>query len=323
MRPKDTILVSGASGIIGYGILKSLRKSHPHLRLIGTSIYEDSVAPAFCDIFEKAPLTNDDAYLPWLLALIKKYDVAMAIPSIEDDVLLWSRNREQIQETGTSVLLNNPELIELCCDKWLFYEKMRDSDSPYAIPTSLEYIESEHTFPFLVKPRCGSASRGIQIIKDSNMLLSCLDDIGRKLIVQPVVGTLNEEYTVSAFFDASSHLCCWLSLKRFLSKSGFTEKAQTIELENIQHVLEELGQQFKPVGPTNFQFRKSGDHLKLLEINPRISSATSIRTAFGYNESAMSLNYFLYNERQTQPPLIKGQAVRYTEDMIFYDSSYI
>ena len=49
------ILVSGASGIVGYGILRSLKKSGKELRLIGTTIYNDSVAQGFCDIFEQAP----------------------------------------------------------------------------------------------------------------------------------------------------------------------------------------------------------------------------------------------------------------------------
>jgi len=38
------ILVSGASGIIGYGILRSLRLSGIPYKLIGTTIYPDSAA---------------------------------------------------------------------------------------------------------------------------------------------------------------------------------------------------------------------------------------------------------------------------------------
>ena len=61
-----TILVSGASGIVGYGILRSLRKTHKNLTLIGTTIYEDSAAQGFCDIFEKAVRTDDPHYIQWL-----------------------------------------------------------------------------------------------------------------------------------------------------------------------------------------------------------------------------------------------------------------
>ena len=77
---------------------------------------------------------------------------------------------------------------------------------------------------------------------------------------------------------------------------------------------------FKPVGPTNFQFRLDRDTIKLLEINPRISAATSIRAALGYNESVMSVNYFLNNQIPTKIDKSKIQnkrAIRYIEDYIF------
>ena len=80
-------------------------------------------------------------------------------------------------------------------------------------------------------------------------------------------------------------------------------------------------QLFCPLGPTNFQFRRGADGPKLLEINPRISSSTSIRTAFGYNESAMALDYFLNRRDPVQPRIRRGRAVRYTDEHIFYEDS--
>ena len=69
-----TILVSGASGVAGYGILRSLRRSGKDLRLVGTTIYDDSVAEGFCDIFELACPTHDAGYLQWLTRqLIKRH----------------------------------------------------------------------------------------------------------------------------------------------------------------------------------------------------------------------------------------------------------
>jgi carbamoyl-phosphate synthase large subunit len=62
------------------------------------------------------------------------------------------------------------------------------------------------------------------------------------------------------------------------------------------------------------------DGPKLLEINPRISSSTSIRTAFGYNESAMAVEYFLEQRTPTQPLIRRGKAVRYTDEQIFYEN---
>lgn len=318
-----TILVSGASGIIGYGILKSLRQSHPECRLIGTTVYERSAAQAFCDIFEKAPLTNHESYIPWLVSLIEKHKISLVIPGIEADVVAWNEHRAAIEQSGALVLLNNPELIRLCTDKWLFYQRLIENNSPYAIPTSLVFDEELQQFPLLLKPRKGSGSKGITIVENRESLEEHLSDIGPKMIVQPVIGTAEEEYTTSAFFDRDSRLCASITLKRKLSQTGFTESAETVEIDDIENALLHLGKIFMPVGPTNFQFRVDKGQLKLLEINPRISSATSIRTAFGYNESAMSVELFLQNRIPSQPLLKRGCAVRYVEDIVYYDSANI
>jgi carbamoyl-phosphate synthase large subunit len=161
----NTILVSGASGIVGYGVLKSLRMSTTRYNLIGTSIYDDSVAPAFCDIFEQAPYTTDPKYIDWLCGLVERHDVDMIIPGINDDMLVWNEHREQLENTGVKVLLNNSDLIDLCADKWEFYQKLYENGSEYLIESRLDgtydELKSDYGLPFLMKPRRGFASKGI------------------------------------------------------------------------------------------------------------------------------------------------------------------
>ena len=106
-------------------------------------------------------------------------------------------------------------------------------------------------------------------------------------------------------------------MKRKLSKQGFTEIAQTANEPELKDIIKELAEIFKPIGATNFQFRKHRGSWKLLEINPRISSSTSLKTAFGYNECKMTIDYFLNNKEIAQPEIKKGKAIRYTEDFIF------
>jgi carbamoyl-phosphate synthase large subunit len=292
-------------------------------RLIGTTIYDDSIAPAFCDIFEIAPKTVEDHYFDWLSATIKKYDVDMIIPGIEIDMITWNKERQRLIKMGASPLLNNAKLIVLCTDKWKFYQKLKAAGSSLAIESRTQgtYDQLEHDLgmPFILKPRSGSASKGFVKIEKREDFLEYQDRFGAELMAQPLVGDDAHEYTVSGFFDKDSKLICHMGLKRKLSNDGFTEKAQVVFLEGVEAALEELAFILKPLGPTNFQFRTDHGNLKLLEINPRISSATSIRTAFGYNECAMSVNYFLFNQLPKKPAIREGRAVRYTEDHIFYD----
>lgn len=320
-----TILVSGASGIVGYGTLKSLRQAAAgRYRLIGTSMHDGSVAPAFCDQFEKAPPTLDNGYMEWLQKTIETHNVDLVIPGIEIDMQTWSKKRDMIEAAGSKALLNNAELIRLSGDKWDFFQSIGGEKNPVAIPTRLtgEYKEivEEFGLPFLLKPRSGFASKGIVYVENEEIFNLNKEKIGHDLMIQPIVGTKDREYTVSAFFDSRSNRCCHISLRRTLSKEGFTETACVEDIDGIETYLDSLAATLKPVGPTNFQFRTTSDGLKLLEINPRISSATSMRTKFGYNESLMAVEYFLEGTVPAQPPIRKGYAVRYTEEHVFYDS---
>lgn len=320
-----TVLVSGASGIVGNGILRSLRQSGEQYVLVGTTIYKNTIAETFSDIFELAPKTSDDNYIDWLSGIIKKHNVDMIIPGIEADVAKWNENRSVLEKTGVSVLLNNEELIRLCSDKWLFYQKLAKYKPAYAIPSTLDTdfdeIARNYKLPFLMKPRSGSASKNIKKIYTHEEFLNTKSEFKDEIMAQPIIGNDDEEYTVSGFFDDHSRLLAFQQLKRKLSKEGFTEIAQTVNIRNIEKILTDLAGVFKPVGPTNFQFRQDNGTLKLLEINPRISSSTSIRTGFGYNESQMSVDYILNKKSIIQPVLKSGKAIRYTEDMITYDNS--
>ena len=324
----QTILVSGANAIIGYGILRSLRKSGLDLKLVGATIYDDSVAEGFCDIFEKAPLTNDVDYIDWLLKIIKKHRIDLIIPGREDDVYYWNEHISKIKDSGVKVLLNNSNLISLCKDKWLFFKTLKEKGSNYLIETSIDpdfdLLADKFGLPFILKPRNGSASRGIIHVDNAETFLKHKHNIGTILMAQPIVGNDNEEFTTSSFCDGSGGFYAIMTLRRKLSKDGYTEKAEVVSLDKINAAVLKLCSYLDPIGPTNFQFRKHGDDLKLLEINPRISSSTSIRAAFGYNESKMAVEYYLENKKPYQPSIKQGKALRYIEDFIFYeDRSHI
>lgn len=314
-----TILVSGASGIVGYGILRSLKGTG--CRLIGTTIYDRSPADCFADTVAHPPLTSDPLYLPWLLETIQTYGVDMVIPGIEADMSAWNEHRAALEASGAVVLLNNPELIRLCLDKWRFYEKLQSCGFQYCIPSSIEQTYEIFKPPFLLKPRCGFGGRGIVKVESRADFDANRDEIGKSLMMQEFVGKADEEYTASAFFDRDSNLKAYMVLKRKLSKAGYTEIAETVFPEGLREILLTLADILTPVGPTNFQFRKHNGEWRLLEINPRISSATSIRTAFGYNESKMCVEYFLRGHDIVQPEIRRGKAIRYTEDFITYDRS--
>jgi carbamoyl-phosphate synthase large subunit len=319
----NTVLVSGASGIVGYGMLRSLRKSGKCLSLVGTTIYENSAAQGFCDIFEKALPTADPAYVAWLTRTIAKHHVDLLFPGIEADMYRWNECAGEMTQGGTpKFVLNDAGLIALCKDKWTFYEALREAGMPCVIETTLEqsfeHLSSKFGVPFILKPRRGFGSKGIVRVDSLATFQKHQEQIGAVLLAQPIMGTEHEEFSTSAFCDGDGGYYAHMTLRRKLSADGFTDRAEVVDVASMESTLKPLCRLFRPVGPTNFQFRLHEGTLKLLEINPRVSSATSIRTAFGYNECQMAVEYYLEGKLPEQPAIRRGRAVRYTEDLIFY-----
>lgn len=318
------VLVSGASGIVGYGVLRSLRQAGQPYFLVGTSIYDDSVAPAFCNVFEQAPPTPAPEYLDWMLATLRLHRIDILIPGIEIDMYHWVEHIPEIRSTGALPLLNAPELIALCKDKWTFYQRLREAGVGCTIESSLQADFSELArrfgLPFLLKPRRGFGSKGIVRVSSAEVFEQHRAQVGAVLMVQPIVGEDSEEYTTAAFCDGQGSYSACMTLRRRLSRDGYTDKAEVADTGEFLAAMDELCRLFRPLGPTNFQFRRCAEGPRLLEINPRISSSTSIRTAFGYNESVMALDYFLDQHTPAQPTIRRGRAVRYTDEQIFYES---
>ena len=320
------VLVSGASGIVGYGVLRSLRQAGQSCFLVGTSIYDDSVAAAFCDVFEQAPPTNAPEYTQWLLSTLRQYRIDMLIPGIEIDMYHWVEHLPEIRAAGAVPLLNTPELLALCKDKWGFYQRLVQTGVACTIESTLDadfaVLKQKFGLPFLLKPRRGFGSKGIVRVTSEEVFSKHRADIGAILLAQPIVGNDEEEFTTSAFCNGCGGYFAHMTLRRKLSRDGFTDKAEVADTTEFIPAMDELCHLLHPLGPTNFQFRRCKTGPKLLEINPRISSSTSIRTAFGYNESAMALDYFLDHREPNQPAIRRGRAVRYTDERIFYEDGF-
>ena len=322
-----TVMITGVGAIIGYGLLRSIRSSRSEVRLVGADIYNDAVGRTWCDEFEQAPLTASEDYFEWLADMVEKHHVDLIVPGIEQDVHRLSADRGKLVSFKCKVALNDPYLIDLTRDKWLMHQSLFDLDEATRIPSYLggSYLElsTRLGLPFILKPRRSYASKGIVRVEKEQDFLAVEDMLGEHLMAQPLIGSDDEEYTVGAFGDGEGGVCAHISMQRYLAKDGSTAKAWIRNKPDLNETVLRLCSYFKPLGPTNLQFRLDNGCWKLLEINPRVSSTSSMRTAFGYNEASMIINYYLGGKLPVQPEIKEGYATRYIEDHVVYDCDYL
>lgn len=323
----STVMVTGVGAIMGYGLLKSLRASDPALRLLGTDIYDDAAGRGWCDVFEQAPLTSSADYPAWLARVIQQHAVELVIPGIEQDLHWFSDHREQVAQLGCRVVLNSRQLIDLSRDKWAMDQALATAEDPARIPSYLSgsFAELVATLglPFLLKPRRSYASKGLVWVESASDFAPHAHLLGEVLMAQPIIGSAEQEFTVAVFGDGEGGSFGSITLQRKLAADGSTAKAWVRQEASLDEVVARLCAHFKPVGPTNLQFRRDTDgSWKLLEINPRISSTSSMRRAFGYNEAAMCLDFFLADKAPPTPDIRPGFAVRYIEEHVVYDRDH-
>lgn len=317
------VLVTGVGAIIGYGVIKSLRQTNYKIHIVGMDIYEDAVGKYWCDEFIKAVYAVDPGYIEFLKKTIEKYNIDMVFFGTEQEIYRCADAQDELGVLYGKLVINKPEILALSRDKWKTFEALKDSKfGSYAIPSVIhgDYSEISDLWgkKFLLKPRQSYASKGIHRVDNVKDFLFYKDKMENNFMAQKIIGDNEHEYTVGCFGFGDGKYGSMIQLRRKLSQEGATSKAERVENYNIEKAVEELCMLWKPLGPTNFQFRTEEERVFLLEINPRISSSTSIRSSFGYNEAKMCLDYFLYKKFEV-PQLKRGIATRYIDEVVKID----
>jgi len=315
------VLVTGVGAIIGQGIIKSLRMDERPVHIVGLDLNPQAFGARDCDAFYAKPEDeSSEAYQRFLEELIKTEKIDLILPGIEHDIFFLDEHRKFFEALQVSLVLNHHELIEVSRDKWKTACALQSEGIqtiPGIIPTSWkESLTLLGAPPLLMKPRCGNGSRGIVRLYEQRDFDYWVQNRLDKVMIQKIVGSDDEEYTVAVFGFGDGESTVPIAFRRKLSASGSTQSAEIVHDESINLLIEQLNRLFLPLGPTNYQFRKESETVYLLEVNPRISSATSFRAAFDYNEAWMSIDYFMHGKKSNPEPLRQGRAERYTEDWV-------
>ncbi len=324
-KTKVSVLVTGVGAIIGQGIIKSLRNSRFSVRIIGLDKSNRSPGAYLCEAFHQKPPCEEDTsdYIAFWCNLLKEERVDIVMPGLEVDMFFLDSQRQFLQDIGATVVMNCPELISLAADKWQLGEQLANAGLPRIpslIPENWEQAISKlGSPPLLLKPRNGNGSRGIARLHNEREFDYWRSKSGNNWMLQRIVGDDCKEFTVGMFGFGNGESIGPIILKRRLSAVGNTLEAQVVVDPVIERATEKLTRHFKPIGPTNYQFRTEGDVAYLLEINPRFSSSNSLRTAFGFNEAEMAIDYFKFGKIPQTPVIKAGTAWRYSEDFVIYD----
>jgi carbamoyl-phosphate synthase large subunit len=208
-------------------------------------------------------------YVSALLLLCRQEKVDLLVPTIDPELTVLSRAREEFAAIGTRVVVSAPEVTMLAQDKFGTAELLDRSGIP--TPKTLwlrNYLAHPERLsaPVIAKPNAGSASVGIVRPKS----LSDLKDlpVDRYIVQEMWQGA---EYTVNVFFDNEGALRCAVPHLRIEVRAGEVAKGRTERHPELIAAAERLAAVLPGArGPLCFQtiLRPDGSFC-VFEINAR------------------------------------------------------
>lgn len=256
-------------------LLKNFRKSMGEDgKIVATDISLTAPAIYTADKYYIVPRINDENYIPTILDICKKEDIQAVTTLIDPEIMILAENRNKFEEIGVEVLTPYKETAEICFDKYVMYEYLKEK----GIRTVLTYSDMDSfkkgqeegriDFPVFVKPRRGSGSVGARKVEDMEKLKkSMLED--SSLIIQELMSDALD-IDADIYVDTISNQAVSLfSKKKLETKIGGASKTVSFKDDELNQFASEALKVFKFNGPIDMDFWYRDGQYYLSEINPR------------------------------------------------------
>tara|TARA_R110002012_G_scaffold49960_2_gene129432 strand:+ start:3897 stop:4775 length:879 start_codon:yes stop_codon:yes gene_type:complete len=288
------ILITSAGSPAAVGLIKSINlvqeKTHKNYNI--TAIDCDPLAAGLflANNYHVVPPIKDISN-PWefLKNIILKHKINFILPNSESELILFSKNKKNLEKMGVKIWISPLNTINLCNNKFKFWEKLhKDFNMPF-------YISSK----IFSKPDQGAGSRGCKLIETPK----------NTHLWEYLPGN---EYTVDVFCDGNSNSLGTIVRKREGIKAGISVKGSIIRNKYLEEESEKLCKTLNIVGPCNIQWKENeSQQPKLIECNPRLGGGTYFSTLAGVNPAEI----YLQNIKTKQYPK-EIKVTRYFEEII-------
>ena len=154
------VLISGAGGDVGQGVMKALRLSNLNIEIYATCISQHSSWLHQEGIKGYiSPYSDSEDYVPWLINFIRKFKISVFFPTVDSEITKISVAKQFIEaETGCNVFVDNPDRVAICDDKFRTVEYLRDNGFPFPDSVISERVQglalaSRIGYPLIVKKK--------------------------------------------------------------------------------------------------------------------------------------------------------------------------
>lgn len=276
----------------------------------------DTRAPAlyFADEYEIVPRIDHKNYIPKLLEICKKHNVKGIFSLIDPELEVLAKNRRNFEEEDIKLILSPLKMVQISFDKQETFDYLQSHNIP-VVPTfdNLDDAEKlikkkEYKFPFVVKPRKGSASQGIFVVNNFAQLENAFNSYD-EMIIQPFFK--DKEFGIDVYIDLiDGHLVDMFIKEKIAMRAGETDKSVSVHNKEIEKLVIDFVSKTDFRGPIDIDcFMKDGKYY-ISEINPRFGGGYPHAYEMGVN----FMEYIIENLMEKENP---------TYDSFKYEPDYI
>ena len=341
-KGKIRVLVTAIGGPTGYGVVKCLEDKED-IYLIGVDSDKNCHSANKCDIFCVVPKIKSNKFLDEIKRIIKKFNVDIVIPTLQDELYIFEKLKEQVEvitgSSGLSIdkLLDKVEIYNMMKKKNLIelvpkYELINDIFEYKIKLKELGYPEKK----VCIKPVNGHGGIGFKVIanlkevannffnKQFNNLITS-DEFERILSVSFHEPFMLMEYLPGDEFSVDllakdSELVVAIPRKRERVSNGIVISGKIEKKEILIQAANYIVKAFGLNNFVNLQFRF--DELgnpKLIDLNPRFCGSQIMSLGAGVNFPYLNIKMLMGKKIDHIQPNWDISMTRYWESY-FYET---
>lgn len=272
-------------------------------KIVGADMQLTAPALTAADERVLVPAVYDEHYVDALLEVCETYKIDVLISLNDLELPILAEKRPLFEEIGVVVLVSSPEVIDICFDKLKTSEYinslgLRTPKTFSNLQSALNALETgELQFPLVIKPRWGSASIGIEFV-DSIEDLKIIYELIKRKIRRGILGEVSQhdenfiliqekitgkEFGLDIINDLKGNNVAVSVKQKLAMRAGETDKATTVDNEELRHIGETIGSNLKHIGNTDCDILEMDGKFYVLELNPRFGGGFPFSYEAGVN----------------------------------------
>lgn len=276
-------------------------------RVIATDC--SKLAPALYDAdhYYIVPRMDDKDYLDTVLEICRENQIKGVLSLIDPELSLLAENREAFLAIGSTPIISDYDLVEMCFDKYQFYEFLIEN----GFKTIRSYIDKDKfykdieagliAYPVFVKPVRGSASINISNVTTKEEVELLFDRYDNLMIQEFMDGV---EYGADTYIDMiSGEPVAVFTKEKIKMRAGETDKSVSVKDEELFDLIKRFVEAAGFKGIIDIDIFKVDGVYYISEVNPRFGGGYPHAYACGVNVPGM----IIQNLKGEENPNIIGQ----------------